>query len=172
MLDDGSGQLVELTETLNSGSPVVYTDEDGVVHNSLNANWTLRDIDDVNNISLVAFIQGKISKVIYQSSSVDITGKADIVTGIGDDLLLGEQKMRVYPNPADQHIVIAYPQKSVEDLRWAIYDQTGRIFKQGTTIKGFEGFEVDTIDFPEGLYFVSVIGEKTKFQNKKLMIIH
>jgi hypothetical protein len=74
--------------------------------------------------------------------------------------------MILYPNPANDQIVILYHDKSEKEMSISITDLTGRLLKvvplqNDKTI-------VDITDFSDGIYFINIVG-KNRFLTKKLI---
>ena len=139
-------------------------------------SWDLSNIADDANLSAVVFVQNNKTREIYQS--LRITKDHAIVSGKASSgvLAVGNWKegtdFTMYPNPSDQEVFVKFDQVVQEDLNWTLYDQSGRVYHQGRVNAGAEGFNLDTNSFPSGMYYLSVQGEKIKFDFKKLMIVH
>ncbi|MEP2025866.1 T9SS type A sorting domain-containing protein [Reichenbachiella sp.] len=177
MLPSGSGKYVKLTSELTIGEPLMFADSDGNATDELSVEWDLTNIADDSNLSAIVFIQNSQTKEIYQSVKIDnandfVSDKnSSSITDVGDDLV-NATDFNMYPNPTDYEVFIIFDQLIQEDMKWTIFDQTGRVFDQGELPAGNEGFSLKTDRFPSGLYYMSIRGEKSEFEFKKLMITH
>lgn len=177
MLPSGSGEFVKLSEELAAGESLMFTDDNGDPTNELSIEWNLANIRDDSELSAIVFIQNNKTKEIYQSVKIEnahsfVSDKnAATVTDAGD-LLTEASDYNMYPNPADHEVFILFDQRVHEDMNWVVFDQTGRVFDQGTVSMGHEGFSLPTHRFPSGVYYMSIKGEKTKFEFRKLAITH
>ncbi|MEO9967860.1 MAG: LamG-like jellyroll fold domain-containing protein [Reichenbachiella sp.] len=178
LLPAGSGEYVKLASELTAGDPLMFDDSDGEpTLDELSVSWNLANIRDDANLSAIVFIQNSRTKEIYQSVRIEnandfVANKnTATVTDIGDDLLEAKD-FNMFPNPTDHEVFILFDHLIHEDMNWQVYDQTGRVFEVGTIQRGSEGFSLNIDHFPSGLYYMSIRGEKTKFEFKKLMVTH
>jgi hypothetical protein len=147
--------------------PKQYTVGTGI---TVNESWEITKGVDADDLTIVVFVQDLDTKAIYQANSLPVTGKTSpTITGLEDAL---GRDYQLYPNPADNELFVVFDQPILEVMNWAVYDQTGKIYKYGKIKPGAEGFSLETKDFPSGMYFLSVNGDHLKFSNKKLMITH
>lgn len=177
MLPAGSGEYVKLTEELTSGESLSFLDANSNATNQLSIQWNLANISDDANLSAIVFIQNSQTKEVYQSVKVPnanafVAGKnTATITDVGDGWIEAKD-FNMYPNPTDHEVFILFDQLIQEDMEWSIFDQAGRVFDQGTIGAGREGFSLQTDRFPSGMYYMSIRGEKSKFDFKKLMVTH
>ncbi|UXX79317.1 Ig-like domain-containing protein [Reichenbachiella carrageenanivorans] len=171
LLPSGSGKYVKLTEELSKGESLVF----GEV-SELPVSWDLANISDDAELSAIIFIQNSQTKEIYQSVKVDNTHtfvgtkNSSIITDAEE--LLTPKDFSMYPNPTDHEVFILFDHLIQEDMRWTVFDQSGRVFDQGEIRAGKEGFSLETTRFPSGLYYMSIRGEKSDYEFKKLMVTH
>lgn len=71
----------------------------------------------------------------------------------------------VYPNPTAKDLLINNSAIAKGDLRYAIYDMSGRKLKEGN-IKASDSRSIDVSALPEGVYVVNVTNEKVTLSNK------
>ncbi|MEP3389301.1 MAG: T9SS type A sorting domain-containing protein [Reichenbachiella sp.] len=172
LLPSGSGKYVKLTEELSAENSLLFGEE-----TEMKVSWSLANIADDANLSAIVFIQNSKTKEIYQSVKIDnvndfVANKnSSTVTDIKNEVLTAKD-FKMYPNPTDHEVFIIFDKVIQEDMHWAIFDQTGRVFDQGEIHSGKEGFSLQTDRFPSGLYYMSIKGEKKEFDFKKLMITH
>jgi hypothetical protein len=71
----------------------------------------------------------------------------------------------IYPNPTAKDLVINNSAIASGDLRYAIYDMSGKKLKEGT-IKATDAKSIDVSALPQGVYVVNVTNEKVTLSNK------
>ena len=143
---------------------------EGTVLN-VSEQWEIQKGVDAADLSIVVFIQDVASKKIYQAQSKSVTGKTSpTITGI-DDAFVGKD-YSLYPNPANKEVFIVFDRITTEVMNWSVYDQTGKVYRNGKLKPGASGFSLETDVFPSGMYFISINGENLKLRNKKMMITH
>ena len=81
-----------------------------------------------------------------------------LVTGLDE---LRNMGFTMYPNPSNDLVTVKFDSSVSESIDWMLFDQTGRVFAQGTESPGFERFAIETTDFPAGMYYISVKGKYT-----------
>lgn len=72
---------------------------------------------------------------------------------------------KVYPNPADQFIIIELDQNKMIS-QWSIYDQQGRIVSQGNDER------VNVGQLTKGIYYMQLIDVDGEVGSKKFMVTH
>lgn len=80
------------------------------------------------------------------------------ITGVEDT---PGESLEVYPNPAKDHIIVRLPSAA---SRIEIFDVSGRTVTSITS--GETEFEIDTHNFPSGLYFIKAIEGKSVLTKK------
>ncbi len=134
-------------------------------------NWTLDAVYNVDELRVIAFVQNEETKEIYQVAFIEIDGKANTVTGLRNDLERGDP-YELYPNPANTETTVSFYKAWNIDLEWVIYDQLGRIMKEGILDRRQREMTIQTGDLPSGVYFLQLNHEKYKWEPKRLMILH
>ncbi|MEQ6118140.1 PKD domain-containing protein [Reichenbachiella sp. MALMAid0571] len=143
---------------------------EGTVLN-VSKKWDIQKGVDAQDLSIVVFIQDVASKKVYQTQSISVAGKTSpTITGIDD--AFGGKDYSLYPNPANKEVFVVFDRITTEVMDWLVYDQTGKVYRNGKLKPGASGFSLETDDFPSGMYFISINGENLKLRNKKLMITH
>jgi hypothetical protein len=123
------------------------------------------------NLSLVAFVQDKISQEIYQSATINCPEIKFTVTGFEDDTFYESIGLSIFPNPAYDQFNINYPVKA---KKWFILNQLGMEIVEGTIYQNSNQINAINIEtLPGGVYYFKLIVEgESKPQFKKLIILH
>jgi hypothetical protein len=125
---------------------------------------------DPDQLAVVAFVQkANGDREVYQAARVDINGKTSIL-GVGD--LIEFEDLNLYPNPAQDEFFITFDLTLEEDFQWRLFDQSGRLMKNGEVFKGMDGFRVESADLPSGLYLMSIGNEIRQYTNLKVIVKH
>lgn len=77
-----------------------------------------------------------------------------------------EKKIIVYPNPASFKVTIVPPNK--ENYKLILYDLLGRILYE-TEENNEEKIHINTQAFPNGIYYIKVIGNGKSFTEKLIL---
>ena len=124
------------------------------------------DVEDIDNLAVVVYVQDDVSGEIYQS------GFAQINTGIQDQEKAQQGIQKLYPNPAQDAVGISYYLSENQQVEFNLYDITGRKVITETTSKlpaGNQTHWLDVRTLPNGLYFVKMkVGDQ--LFSKKLVI--
>jgi hypothetical protein len=124
------------------------------------------EVEDINNLGMVIFIQNDVTGEIYQSAF------AQINTGIDDPQAQKQGFITMFPNPASDAVNITYLVDKPADVKINIADISGRTVYQtdkGFTSHGIKTEFVDTKELSNGIYFVNLkIGNNN--YSKKIII--
>lgn len=157
--------------------------------------WTLGDVDtispswnfstnavqfDKTNFELVTFIQNKNTKEVYQVNSTRnltiFAGSVDSVKIIVEEL---ENKdgieittMQLYPNPAQNAFNVEFDKALEGDYQWRLVDAIGQRVREGEVQAGTDLMQVNTAEFPSGMYIFSIYNDKVYTQRKVLISRH
>ncbi len=185
MLPDAAGHFIKFDVPI-SGDPEnpVAIPMNGQTGGSatLDIQWDMVNIKDGSELAVVVFVQDNKTKQILQALRIR-SGDADVAIARNKDgmddgsLVTGLDELRnmdftLYPNPSNQRVTVSFSDRVGEQVEWVLFDQSGRVYSQGSQIAGFETFEINTNDFPMGMYYLSVKGATHEFRYKKLMIVH
>ena len=124
------------------------------------------EVEDINNLAMVIFVQNDVTKEIYQS------GFAQLNTGIDDPQSQQEGFVDIYPNPAQNIVNLSYLVNNPANVSWQVFDITGRVVSQqnkGMTSFGVKNDFLNTEALNNGIYFIKLnIGDRAYTQ--KLII--
>ncbi|HUM47861.1 MAG TPA: PKD domain-containing protein, partial [Chitinophagales bacterium] len=143
------------------------------VHNNVAVNVP---IVNPSQLTLVAYIQDKNTKEIYQSlvmPAPPVTGA--IVTAVENPgPLTTLNGITIYPIPAKGSFYFGLPDaKSAEGFAWRLIDQRGITVKSGT----FDDManstrQVDVTDLANGIYFVTLTGPGGSVVYRKIVVLN
>ncbi|MEQ8711776.1 MAG: Omp28-related outer membrane protein, partial [Cyclobacteriaceae bacterium] len=139
---------------------------------TLTETWKIdaRKVLDPDQLAIVAFVQkANGDREVYQAARVDINGKTSIL-GVGD--LIEVDDLNLYPNPANDAFFVTFDLTLEEDFQWRLFDQTGRLMKNGQVFKGMDGFRVESAGLPSGLYLMSIGNETKQYTHLKVIVKH
>lgn len=157
--------------------------------------WALGDMDtlspswnfsanavnfDKTNFEIVTFIQNKNTKEVYQVNSTrNLTiyaGSVDSVKIIVEEL---EDKdgieittMQLYPNPAQNAFNVEFDKALEGNYQWRLVDAIGQRVREGEVQAGTDLMQVNTEEFPSGMYIFSIYNDKVYTQRKVLISRH
>jgi len=128
---------------------------------NINRSYTFQagDVEDIDNLGMVIFIQNDVTKEIYQSAF------AQINTGIDDPQGQQQGFVNIYPNPAQNVVQLSYLVTNPAEVSWQIFDLTGRVVynqENGLTSYGVKTDLLSTESLNNGIYFIRLtIGNET-----------
>ncbi|MGB0522099.1 MAG: PKD domain-containing protein [Flammeovirgaceae bacterium] len=141
-------------------------------------SWELLDIENPDQIAVVAFIQQnnaggveenlEVYQAVYAQPSVV---PPVVISGLDGELPKALQQTTLYPNPADDRLFVVFGGDVTEDYAWDLYNNLGQTLQTGAIRKGSNGFVVDTKSIPQGVYFVRVRTNDAQLV-KKVVVNH
>ncbi len=174
--------LYSTTDTIRNVMRAILPDASGFIEKSRSGvtsgqqftfeiDWTIDAVFNVDELRVITFVQNEETREIYQVAFVEIDGKANTVTGLGNDLERGDP-FEIYPNPANTSTTVSFSEPWNIDLDWAVYDQMGREMKFGVLKQGQRQLEIQTGDLASGVYLLQLNHTKYKWEPRRLLIIH
>ncbi len=139
---------------------------------TITENWTVdaRKVVDPDNLAVVVFVQDVGgSKEVYQAARIDVNGKL-AVTGIEN--LIEIEDLNIYPNPANESFTVTFDRTLEEDFHWVVFDQSGRRLLNGDVNKGQDGFKVNTMALPSGVYIFSIGNTDKQYTYQRIIVRH
>jgi hypothetical protein len=135
-------------------------------------------ITNPNGLRLIAFVQDKTTREIYQTLLMDAPYKVGRkIVGLedeGSEESIITRNVKVFPNPANNKFYFGLPDNIVGDnYKWKVSDQRGVIVRDGD-FTGAVGnqIEVDVAPFAAGMYIIVIEGPDKSVAYHKLMILH
>jgi hypothetical protein len=114
-------------------------------------SWIMHDVYDISQLRVFAFIQDETTQEIYQAAWDGM----QLVTGLNDPAA-PEKTFRVYPNPADDHVVLAFDDPVAEMIRMELYNATGALVESQELHATGGITEISTAALPSGIYMMRV----------------
>lgn len=125
----------------------------GTVKGMINSNTKIDY--SFTDISAITLAQDKsIDKIYYRIRQVDLSGENEVsdVVVVGVDMVVKDQEIKLYPNPAKTHVTISC-NKEYSVGAVSVYDITGKIvLNKETSGKHELVIQLDGLD--KGIYFV------------------
>jgi hypothetical protein len=135
---------------------------------SVNVSHTIKNIENIDNFRLIAFVQDNNSKEVYQATYND---SALFSTSLKEIEFSDILDFNMYPNPTNQFVNIQLIGNDNVHSSIQIYDQLGKLAYQ-TTVDKYDTFiQIELNALQNGLYFVQLKNEKNQSSIKKLMIV-
>lgn len=144
--------------TYFTSSPTLNSNYSKTYNLTLASNWKSKDI---SFIAFVNYYNASAGLDEYQILNAEEI-KLSAIVGEKENQL-AENSLTVFPNPADDHAVIAFELANTNQVSMTILDITGKVISvqdYGVMNQGNQRIELNTSSLSEGLYFVNVrIGE-------------
>ncbi len=116
-------------------------------------------------------VQNEVTTEIYQVAFIDIDSKSNTITGIQDNLAVG-QDFSIYPNPVDKEFRIAFEKTLQEETEWILFDQMGRQKLVGIIPKNSTELLIEVEGLTSGVYFVQLFHPNFLWAPKRIIVIH
>jgi hypothetical protein len=138
---------------------------------SFTESWSVRNINAVSELAIVAFVQDQTSLNVLQAAELStLTNLPTVVTGLGEENGLVET-IKVYPNPANRDFTIQIPSTWKQGGAVKLADQLGKVVHESSFSAGSKTKTIATRDLAEGLYILKLESGNEKV-NQKVMIVH
>ena len=129
--------------------------------------WYLQNVYDINELEVFAFIQDESTSEIYQVA----LNKFNLVTAT-KDLSSSENQLLVYPNPADNSVIVKLNKTVSEPVSIDIYNELGALVKSGEILTKENEARIVTSGFPDGIYIIRAISGTSVLGIQKLNVNH
>jgi PKD repeat protein len=181
---------VALVEDVGSNRNVVRKllfGPDGMTWNNpwvAGQNFTIHnDVIDINvpivdpgRLKLVAWVQDKGTKEIFQSATIVAPRKIGALpVGLVDEGVVQTtlNGIVIYPNPANSKFNFGLPSEDNNGFTWKVSDQRGVIVRSGTFDNAIGNkVEVDVAGLPNAMYIVHITGPGKSTVYHKLVIMN
>ena len=151
-LETGATGSIFLNNTL--GYPNYSRTDDKVVFTSLQAGDTIIGIIDINADKISSSAQASIFVTVAKEPVWIVQGRRSLISVPEEQAL--NSSFTIYPNPANEKIVINYKSDMISDVELKIYNFSGQEVKSlqlGKSI-GENKTEISVADLVPGMYFV------------------
>jgi hypothetical protein len=106
---------------------------------------------DMENVSVVVFVQNNATKEVYQAKAAKLSGNV----GLTDNTL--EHSMLVYPNPASDFAIVTFTVETDQATIEVVNALGQTVFTQNLgSVNGEQFVQLSTSTLSEGLYFVNL----------------
>ncbi|PZR36041.1 MAG: hypothetical protein DI538_14460, partial [Azospira oryzae] len=127
-------------------------------------------------LSLIAYVQNKNTKEIYQSIKIASPPKTGrVVVGLEEEVIPTTLNgISIYPNPANQVFYFGIPDpNTTQGYTWKLSDQRGVVVRSGDFENAINGKkQVDVSGLPNAVYFVILTGPGHSVVYRKLVIMN
>ena len=138
-------------------TPTIIRTGDTLVSNVPIGNqwfWNYYPLWGNNDSNYVCTFNGDYFVMVTLNGCSSDTSNVITITDVGVKEILNDFNFTIYPNPANNHIFVKVPQKSIVEIT----DVEGRVVKK---INNNElEINVDLRDYSNGVYFIKVINDK------------
>jgi hypothetical protein len=85
---------------------------------------------------------------------------------------LKEMEVKVYPNPANQHVTVTFAAEEAGVIIFTMFDLSGKnvLRKSFSAVKGENSIHINVSDIKNGFYTFNIEGEKNQYKMQKLLI--
>lgn len=136
---------------------------------TVNFTWDYKNVYNPQNLRLVAFLQDETSHEIFQVG-VDTTSLIDGVEN--NPVVTGNWKALVFPNPVSDWLNIEFPETNDTFFKLQIISLNGKLVWEDNIQKGVSRYEMETVNFKNGVYFVRILNRNSVISTSKLVIVH
>ncbi len=84
--------------------------------------------------------------------------------------LVEESSVLVYPNPANGNFNILYNGSDISEITFSVFDVLGKEMRSGKVNANFVN-QINTNNFNEGVYVITLYKNKTAFEKQKIVIV-
>ena len=166
----GDGETVSLTfDPIQPG-----LDTASVTRSRVNVTIDV-PVQNSNNLWMIAYVQNKLTKEVYQTAIFKVTGKAgQTIVGVDEERpsAVVFRELLIHPNPADDEFAF----RSYHDMRgyqWKMSDQRGVVVKQGDFTNSLDGDTwVEVSELPNGVYTLLVASPDGGTMYKRLVVMN
>jgi len=166
----GDGETVSLTfDPIQPG-----LDTASVTRSRVNVTIDV-PVQNSNNLWMIAYVQNKLTKEVYQTAIFKVTGKAgQTIVGVDEERpsAVVFRELLIHPNPADDEFAF----RSYHDMRgyqWKMSDQRGVVVKQGDFTHSLDGDTwVEVSELPNGVYTLLVASPDGGTMYKRLVVMN
>ncbi|MBK6267378.1 T9SS type A sorting domain-containing protein, partial [Marivirga sp. S37H4] len=135
--------------------------------------WRVKSNYSDNDLAIVSVLQDLNTNEVLQSTITDINSEKSIHQ---DDILAAISQINlsdiiIYPNPSKDKVYFELPQITLEEMKYLILDNTGKIIKSSTIPRGEKRHEVSLRGVSSGVYHVLFKDSNGSISKKKIVLI-
>jgi len=134
----------------------------------INSSWTLTNVYDTAQLSVVVYIQDEKTKEIYQAISSG--NRNTMMVNIDENEEIKSNHLVLYPNPASDNVILIIKDNEEDNLIITISNELGQ---QVETIKSFDSnmVQIPVSSYKPGIYYVQLKNNNRIIDTRKLIII-
>ena len=130
--------------------------------------WVPTQQVDINDLSVVVFLQDEVGKEIYQADKRKVTDIPNQVTSIDSNTTYN---FTIYPNPARHYTNLDFGRNIDKDYEVKVIDQFGKQIFSENIASGTRAYILDTKNYLNGLYFIQVVDNGDILERTKLVVM-
>jgi hypothetical protein len=123
---------------------------------SFNQTWQPSGFRDIGQLSVVVFVQSERTGIVQQAAiaSPPASTVFSLVTSLDQSSLAdaGEGSVRIYPNPAQDELIIQLDKAFPLEGQWSVVDNGGRLIESGLLTSGEQIHRLDVSAYAVGTY--------------------
>ncbi len=132
--------------------------------------WEVKNINFIAQLSIVAFVQDKVTKDILQSTvKVTLDNPPTKITGLEAN---PSELVSIFPNPANKEFKVQLPAAAKQQVTLKLWDQVGKVVHESFIPEGALNKTVGTGDLPAGVYVLHVDVGNGSTVRKKIVVVH
>ena len=154
MLPDANG-------TTQAGfTPAVY------VNISKSYTFSANEVENINNMEAVVFIQNSVTHEVYQSATKAVPNAINPIDELQDGIT------KIFPNPTSEYSQVYYYNQNTAEVGVSLYDASGKlVFESGfhRVAPGKHHSTIDTRNLAEGIYFIKMSIDNSLYYGKLIV---
>ncbi len=135
---------------------------------TVSSNWTFNNVLNEEMIYVVAFIQNRETKVVYQTVTNDPDANA---TSIESFMAATKKDILVYPNPSSEIAYIAFGKPVDDRTELKVYNHAGALIGIHLLEGGLNVYPLNVSDYKKGVYYIRVTDQMKVVGTAKLIVL-
>ena len=135
---------------------------------TVNASWTLENVLNEEMVYVVAFVQNRQTKEVYQAATNDPDANA---TSIESYMAAVDKDILVYPNPSTDRAFIAFGRPVQERTELKVYNHAGALVEIHRIEAGLNVYQLNVSDYKKGVYYIRVTDKQKVVGTAKLIVL-
>ena len=164
-----------IRKLLPSGSGTMLPTLAATAQFVVNYSWDVdaSQVSDPAKLNIVVFVQeiqaGKDGdRSVLQAAINSTIPPLSVTTGI-EPLL---NSVSIYPNPADNEIIVKLPAAAPHKIELQLVDQVGKVVTKDSIGEGTSGKTISSRDLAAGIYILQIGSGKSGVVRKKVLVVH
>jgi hypothetical protein len=127
---------------------------------TFDVSWKLQNVYDVNELTVLAFIQNQNTKDVYQAAY-----STNAVASSDKDISASIAAVQVFPNPAKENVSLVF---NTDISKYDVYNSNGQLKFSGNP----EELKINTHAWPAGLYWIIAQDKKGNALPSVKLLLH